>query len=192
MPIIVRLKTLFHCKCIFCGKEWDTDTVRGRCSRCKRTGWNGEDFRLPDPYRDVPVASQIEIGTKVPAAPSIEALLEPLTIAQSIVSELIAQNPCNHPEQCVCAEKATLKQIDQQVEKLKALQPRRSTYLINKSDLVNAKTMGEQLNVSEQYVHRLALRGRIPSQKMRKGSRIYRRYDPAAVKAALAKEQVEQ
>jgi hypothetical protein len=148
MPISLKVKTVFHCKCIYCGWEWDADKKPKRCARhgCKLRGWNGEDHRLVDPYggrrtaigkfvplSPVPVPSQIENGTEAPRPPSSEALLDSLVKVRGIIAELIAQNPCRHSKgECVCAEIEVLAEVDQQIEKLRALKPLRSTYLARK------------------------------------------------------------
>jgi hypothetical protein len=135
VPITVRTKSVFHCKCVLCGWDWDTEKKPKRCARCKRRGWNGEDHRFSDPYDGVPIPSQIEIGTEAPRPPSYEAMLESFIKAQTIIDKLITDNPCDHskPGECACAEKEVLAEIDQQIEKLKALRPLRSTYLVQKN-----------------------------------------------------------
>ena len=135
MPITVRTKSVFHCKCVLCGYEWDADKKPKRCSSCKRRGWNGEDHRFSDPYGGVPIPSQIEIGTEAPRPPSYETILESFIKARDIINTLIIQNPCNHSkkDECVCEEIHVLAEIDEQVEKLKALRPLRSTYLVQKN-----------------------------------------------------------
>ena len=133
MPISLRTKIVFHCKCIRCGYEWDADKKPMRCAGCKYRTWNGEDQRRTDPFIGVPVPSQIKIGTEAPRPPSYEAIAELLTKSRGIIGDVIEQNPCNHARNlCVCAEKELTGQIDQQIEKIRALRPLRSTYLVNR------------------------------------------------------------
>jgi hypothetical protein len=147
MSISLRVKTVFHCKCIrpTCLHEWDALAKPKRCAKCKYKSWNGEDHRFVDPYggrtaigqygplSPVPVPSQIANGTEAPRPPSSEALLDSLIKVRGIIAELIAQNPCHHSKgECVCAEIEVLAEVDQQIEKLKALKPLRSTYLAQK------------------------------------------------------------
>jgi len=139
MPITLKTMTVFHCKCIrpSCQHEWDAFTKPLRCARCKYRSWNGEDHRKPDPFENVPVASQIATGTEAPQQPGHEPLLDSLVRAREVIALLIKQNPCNHAHnECVCAEKDVLRQLDQRIEKLRALQPRRSTYLVKKKEEV--------------------------------------------------------
>jgi hypothetical protein len=135
VPISLKTKTVFHCKCIRpeCLHEWDADTKPLRCAKCKYRTWNGEDHRRPDPYREVPVPSQIEVGTEAPRPPSYEGMLDSFTKARAVIYELIEQNPCVHSKgQCVCGEKELLTEIDKHLVRLMALRPLRSTYLVNK------------------------------------------------------------
>jgi hypothetical protein len=136
VPISLKTKIVFHCKCVHCGHEWDADKKPKRCAAhgCKLRSWNGEDHRFQDPYDGVPIPSQIEIGTKAPRPPSYEAMLDSLIKARGVIDVLIAQNPCDHKNgPCVCAEKELIAEMDQQIEKLKALKPLRSTYLVQKN-----------------------------------------------------------
>lgn len=139
MPITFKTRTVFHCVCIRpeCRHEWDALKKPRRCAGCKYRSWNGEDHRLPDPYRGVPVASQIENGKAAPSPPSTEALLDTLNTARTVIADLVASNsPCTHKKgECICKEKEFLTTIDQQIKSLKALLPRRSTYLVQKPEL---------------------------------------------------------
>jgi hypothetical protein len=133
MPISIRTKTLFHCTCVHedCLHEWDASTKPRRCARCKRRSWNGEDHRFQDPYDGVPVKFQIKTGTEVPRPPSNESMLDTFIKARAVIEETVSQNPCDHKhDQCVCPEKELVTEIDKQIERLKALQPLRSTYLV--------------------------------------------------------------
>jgi hypothetical protein len=140
MPISLKTKTIFHCRCVHedCLHEWDADRKPRRCARCKRRSWNGEDHRFQDPWDGVPVASQIKTGTKVPRPPSNEAMLDTFTKAKGVIEETIRQNPCDHKkDQCVCAEKELLANIAEHIERLSAMRPLRSTYLVQREP-VNA------------------------------------------------------
>jgi len=134
VPISLRTKTVFHCKCVRCAYEWDAEKKPLRCASCKYRSWNGEDHRFLDPYDGVPVPSQIKVGTEAPRPPSYEGMLETFSRARVIIDQLITDNPCDHSNGlCVCAEKAVLAGIDLQIERLKALRPLRSTYLVQKN-----------------------------------------------------------
>lgn len=43
MSITLRLKTVFHCRCIHCGHQWEAERKPQRCARCKMRSWTGED-----------------------------------------------------------------------------------------------------------------------------------------------------
>jgi hypothetical protein len=134
MPITIRTKAVFHCKCIRCLYEWDADKKPRRCAGCKYRSWNGEDHRLPDPYIGVPVPSQIEAGTEAPRPPSYEGMLDTFTKSRQVIDELVRQNPCDHKQSlCVCAERGLVVEIDDHIEKLRGLRPLRSTYLVQKA-----------------------------------------------------------
>jgi hypothetical protein len=55
-----------------------------------------------------------------------------------------------------------------------------------REELVDAKTMGAQLGFTGEYVNRMAAAGKIPWRGIRNGAKVYRRYNPADVMAALA------
>jgi hypothetical protein len=132
MSVTLKTKTVFHCRCVHCGWEWDADAKPHRCAKCKIRSWNGEDHRFAEPYASVPFLSQIETGTEAPRAPSYELMLEVFTEARTIIDDMIVGfGPCDHKKnECVCREKAFLLVLDQQIARLKALQPRRTTYLV--------------------------------------------------------------
>jgi hypothetical protein len=145
MPISIKVKAVFSCKCIHCGYEWEADTKPKRCADCKRRSWNGEDHRFANPYSgrdaqkrakalpEVPVNFQIEIGTAAPRPPSYESMLGSFVKARTIIEDIIECNPCNHKkDQCVCAEIQALAEINLHIGKLIQLKPRRSTYLAQK------------------------------------------------------------
>jgi hypothetical protein len=127
VPISLRTKTVFHCKCVHpdCAYEWDASKKPKRCAGCKRHTWNGEDQRTQDPFNKVPIISQIETGTKAPVAPDSGAILGTFIKARRVISTLIGKN--GHR-----SGNAVLADIDQQIEELKKLQPRRSTYLVQR------------------------------------------------------------
>lgn len=137
MPITLKTKTVFRCKCILCAHEWDADKKPFRCASCKNRRWNGEDHRYREPYQGfgdgVPVPSQIKTGDPAPRPPNNSALLETLINAKAIIEEVVEQNPCDHKKktQCVCAEKELVTQIDTHINRLRGLKPKRSTYLVN-------------------------------------------------------------
>lgn len=133
MPITVRTRAVFHCKCIHpeCAHEWEAVKKPKRCAKCKRHTWNGEDHRYGDPFNGVPIRSQIKAGTEAPRLPSGESMLETFLKTKKIIEDIVDQNPCDHNNNvCVCTEKDVLAEIDQHIEKLRALLPRRSTYLV--------------------------------------------------------------
>lgn len=136
MPITLKTKTVFHCKCIReeCQHEWDALTKPQRCARCKYRTWNGEDHRFADPYDGVPLASQIANGTGAPQLPGYLPTLATLRAAREIIAQVIENDgPCNHKEAvCVCRPKEVLVNLDQRIEQLDVLRPKRSTYLARK------------------------------------------------------------
>ena len=57
---------------------------------------------------------------------------------------------------------------------------------IGDGTLVDAKAIGRQYGFTDKYISRLAAVGIIPWHGVRNGAKVYRRYDPTEVKAALA------
>ena len=53
--------------------------------------------------------------------------------------------------------------------------------------LVDAGVMGEQVGFTSKWVNAMANAGKIPWHGVRNGVKVYRRFDPAEVLAALAK-----
>jgi hypothetical protein len=131
MPINLKIQTVFECKCILCGHEWEAKKKPFRCAGCKNRGWNGEDHRFQNPYHGIPLKSQIKTGTEAPRPPNSLALLETLTNVKAVIEMIIAQNPCDHKHnQCVCEEKELVAQIDGHIARLDGLRPLRKTYLV--------------------------------------------------------------
>jgi len=133
--VTVRLetRTVFRCKCIRCGHEWDALKKPFRCAKCKYRSWNGEDNRFRDPFDftdnhynaakgRVPASSRFETGTEAPSLPPLKVLRETLAQARTIIHRLILDNPCDHSKDlCVCDEKRTLASIDRQIKKMDKL-----------------------------------------------------------------------
>jgi hypothetical protein len=69
MTISIEERKVFVCQCVRCGHKWEALKKPWRCASCKRRSWNGEDYRLPDPFHHVPRGSKIETGTEVPQTP---------------------------------------------------------------------------------------------------------------------------
>ena len=135
MPITLKTKTIFHCKCIRpeCGHEWDALTKPQRCARCKRRQWNGEDHRLADPFGGV--ESEVAAGAKAPQLPGYLPLLRTLVAARRIIAKVIEDDgPCNHKRddfKCVCEPTEVLANLDQRIQQLDILHP---TYLKRKKE----------------------------------------------------------
>jgi hypothetical protein len=60
-----------------------------------------------------------------------------------------------------------------------------------RDELVDAKEMGARMGFTGAYISRMAQLGRIPWVGLRNGARVYRRFNPATVRAALAHETAE-
>ncbi len=141
MTITVERKMVLHCKCVHCGWEWDAFEKPKRCASCKRYTWNKEDLRTLNPGR-LPTERREELREKLtpkipdrlprsPLSPgSVKQLLHTLKSAQTIIGEIIEQNPCGHGEgKCDCDDKRTLAEIDATIVQLSTLvkKPRRNT-----------------------------------------------------------------
>lgn len=136
MSIVLKLKTVFHCRCKHCGHQWDAEVKPQRCAKCKYRSWNDEDHRYDDPYGNVPIRSQIENGTDAPPPPTLASLLSAFTGARKVIGTVIEDNPspsCDHANgKCFCPERSVLTEIEQQIDRLRGLQPRPDTYLVQK------------------------------------------------------------
>jgi hypothetical protein len=55
-----------------------------------------------------------------------------------------------------------------------------------REQLVDAKAMGSRLGFTGEYINRMAAAGKIPWHGLRNGAKVYRRFNPAEVMAALA------
>jgi hypothetical protein len=126
--ITLATNTVFRCKCDRpeCGYEWDTLVKPLRCAGCKYRSWNSEDRRFLNKFDNektkVAVGSRVNDGEKVPDRAKLQPkeLLKLLTATRDIVDTVIQSNPCDHAKNdCVCAEKKTLAEIDRQIRKLR-------------------------------------------------------------------------
>lgn len=135
MPITLRTKRVFDCKCIKCGHEWSAEKKPGRCSSCKSRRWNGEDHRFQNPYNNknsnVPVRAQIKVGTLAPSGPNSAALLETLTSTKAIIEEILVHETYKRADL-----KKLMPEIDEHIERLTAL--RRSASALKNGELVDA------------------------------------------------------
>jgi hypothetical protein len=129
VPITLKTKTVFHCKCVRCNYEWDADTKPKRCARCKIHTWNGEDHRFADPFYGVPLGSQIANGTEAPRLPGYLPLLETLVAAREVVAKVIEDISQHEEHFWLSHEKEVLANLDQRIEQLNVLRPLRSTYM---------------------------------------------------------------
>ena len=117
--IKLAVKTVFHCRCVRCGHEWEAERKPSRCASCKYLSWNGEDKRFKNKYVATPPGSQIETGKSAPQFRP-QAILQTLNDARQIVAKLIEDlGPCNHQNnECVCQETKTLAALDRQIASL--------------------------------------------------------------------------
>lgn len=133
--ITMEPRTIIHCTCDHCGWEWDSfkrDKKTGRlisvkpkrCAGCKYLTWDTADRRF---NANRPPPESANGNGKAPSVPPSvpelhpKELLQAFTASRGILQRLVEDNPCDHPKECVCAEKKLLAKIDRQIDILNKL-----------------------------------------------------------------------